>query len=493
MNITEITLALVVALALYVWTALSLSAVFRKAGERPWQAWVPVLNAVVFLRLAGLSGWLVLLAVVPILGTLAFFVVTIIALQRINSSFGLGTGMTVLGAILFPVWSSVVGWGSARWLAGSPADAPARRRVGAEVAPLTSDPARSAPPATPAGGAALGSVFGEHGPAGGPELPPHPSAPTIDGYPSVVPVPTGRRGAPLTSVGSGRETATLPPVPTFRSTMKEPPAAFAAGAAGDASGIPARGFLHGTAAPRNPADPHDESRSEAGAPGHRAPHAPDDFDDTEGSPTGGSRVQAGTPVPARPPAEPWAPAPSAALRAASFQPFLGSSELTYESSAEVSAVQGAPTSGSPRSARTSVSAQHRRPEIPDNDGLDESFDETIVAVRRRTVWTLVPSLGAPVPLTADVVVIGRRPHRAPDDGNAQLVAIPDETRTVSKTHARMELTEGGWTIVDLDSTNGVILIGEDGSEKDAAAGYPEPLTARFLLGDAEFTLRREGE
>ena len=140
-----------------------------------------------------------------------------------------------------------------------------------------------------------------------------------------------------------------------------------------------------------------------------------------------------------------------------------------------------------------MSAQHRRPEIPDNEALDESFDETIVAVRRRTVWTLVPTLGAPIPLTADVVIIGRRPHREPDYGDAQLVAIPDETRTVSKTHARMELTADGWTIVDLDSTNGVILIGEDGAEKDAPAGCPERLTPRFLLGDAEFGLRREGE
>ena len=114
-------------------------------------------------------------------------------------------------------------------------------------------------------------------------------------------------------------------------------------------------------------------------------------------------------------------------------------------------------------------------------------------MRRRSVWTLVPTLGAPIPLTADVVIIGRRPHREPDYGDAQLVAIQDETRTVSKTHARMELTSDGWTIVDLDSTNGVILIGEDGVEKDAAAGFPEKLTARFLLGDAEFGLRKEGE
>ena len=27
---------------LYVWTALALSAVFRKSGVEPWQAWVPI-------------------------------------------------------------------------------------------------------------------------------------------------------------------------------------------------------------------------------------------------------------------------------------------------------------------------------------------------------------------------------------------------------------------------------------------------------------------
>ncbi len=454
-----IAVSVVIAILLYVWVALALSAVFRKAGERPWQAWVPILNTVVVLRLGRLSGWLVLLAVVPIVGTVAFFVVTVIALQRINRSFGLGVGMTVLGALLFPVWASVIGWGSARWLVGAASSSPTRRRVGAESGWRAPEPPTPTPSATPATGAALGSVFGTHGPAGGPDVPEHPQAPTIGGYPSVVPVPVGRGGARL-PVDAPREATTPPPLPTFRSTMHETPSAFATAAG--------------------------ESRGVGGAP-HRASFASEDMDDTEGA-----RPQAQPPVPARPSTQPWAPAASVAS-AAAFQPFLGSSELTYESSAEVSAVQGAPTSGAPRSARASVSAQHRRPEIPDGEAVEESFEETIVAVRRRTVWTLVPTLGAPIPLTAEVVIIGRRPHREPDYGDAQLVAIQDETRTVSKTHARMELTEDGWTIVDLDSTNGVILIGDDGVEKDAAAGCPEKLTARFLLGDAEFGIRREGE
>ena len=464
MNVSElITTGAVVTVVLYVWIGLSLSAVFGKAGERPWQAWVPILNTIVLLRLGGLSPWLVLLAIVPGPGTIALYVATVVALHRINKAFGLGAGMTVLAAILFPVWASVVGWGSARWLGSAAAPDASRRRSGAEDGSLVPEPPASAAAVAPAAGSpTLPSVFGTHGPAGGPELPPRPSPPTIEGYPSVVPVPVGRGGVPLPAYDAPSEDPAAP-VPAFRSTMQGTPRGF--GRESAVSEPPSRTFLHS-----------------GGAPGPRPSFAPDDIDDTAGSST-----PAGPPVAARSSAEPWVP--GAATPAPAFQPFLGSTELTYESSAEVSAVQGAPTLGAPRSARTSVSAQHKRPEIPDEEG----FDETIVAVRRRTIWTLVPALGAPVPLTAEVVIIGRRPHREPDNVDAQLVAIPDETRTVSKTHARMELTPDGWTIVDLDSTNGVILISEDGAETDATPGRPEPLTARFLLGDAEFGLRREGE
>ena len=105
-----------VAIVLYVWIGASLSAVFRKAGEEGWQAWVPVLNAIVLLRLGGLSPWLLLLALVPILGAVALLGVFIVVFHRVNRAFGAGVGMTVLAVLLFPVWTSVLGWGPARWL-----------------------------------------------------------------------------------------------------------------------------------------------------------------------------------------------------------------------------------------------------------------------------------------------------------------------------------------------------------------------------------------
>lgn len=136
-----------------------------------------------------------------------------------------------------------------------------------------------------------------------------------------------------------------------------------------------------------------------------------------------------------------------------------------------------------------MSAQHNVRELPDSE---EAFDETIIASRRRTEWMLTPPLGAAIAVTADVLILGRRPTSDSQYPDAQLVPIADDTRTVSKTHARLERQDGGWTIVDLDSTNGVVLLGQNGTEVDATPGRPERVTERFLLGDAELTLAPSG-
>ena len=83
------TTSLLATFLVYAWTSLALALVFRKSGESGWKAWVPVLNIVVLLRLGGLSGWLVLLFIIPIAGWVAL----LIAVHRINVSFGYGGGM----------------------------------------------------------------------------------------------------------------------------------------------------------------------------------------------------------------------------------------------------------------------------------------------------------------------------------------------------------------------------------------------------------------
>ncbi len=160
MNATDATAAvfgtlisLLLFAGVYVWMALALSAVFRKSGVEPFKAWVPILNLVVLLQLAGLSPWLVVLAFVPFVN-IAFLVVFAIALYRVSVAFGFGAGMAVVGVLLFPVWASIVGWGSARWVGR---DASSRGPLGGGVRRASCRGARpSAAAALPRSRLALG-------------------------------------------------------------------------------------------------------------------------------------------------------------------------------------------------------------------------------------------------------------------------------------------------------------------------------------------------
>jgi len=70
------------------------------------------------------------------------------------------------------------------------------------------------------------------------------------------------------------------------------------------------------------------------------------------------------------------------------------------------------------------------------------------------------------------------------------VAISDETRTVSKTHARLQLRGDVWFVTDLDSTNGVLFATLMGTEVEAPPGEEIEAGERFFLGDAEVRLTR---
>src|SRR5690606_277268 len=161
-----------------------------------------------------------------------------------------------------------------------------------------------------------------------------------------------------------------------------------------------------------------------------------------------------------------------------------------EMSGEVSAVVGSPAAGMPLSARRSVSSQQRRAESPadderddldGHDGLDDAVDQTVIARRNRPAWQIIPASGAPIALTSDVAILGRQPTPDPTRPRAQLIALDDRTRTVSKTHARLALKADGWHLTDLHSTNGVLLPTVLGTEIEIEPGSTVPAGDRFLL------------
>jgi hypothetical protein len=443
---------------LYVWLALALQAVFRKAGVAAWRAWVPVVNSWTLFTLAGMRGWwavvllagsvlvsivqtvvvlllfagafaagmsgdtgtgalLVLLGIVILgvvyIGFVAFaLVLQIRMLNGVNRRFGLGVGLTVLGVFLFPVWASVVGWGSARWLVP-----------------------RAAPPAPPA--------------------PPVPApSPFALGVPA--------ESAP----------AAPPAPPTPGTFAPPPPPAFApAGSTGYAAPPPPAGYPAPSAPPAPPAPP----AVPAGYPA--APPAP--------------------PVPPLPPVPPAyaAPAPAyppAAEPVAAPEPAPAPAPEpvpTYEPPAPAAPDAWAPPAPAAAAAAAAPApAPIFTPAVPAPE--EEADERTVIAGRHQkpTAQLTLPD-GTTVALTGEFALLGRNPAPRADAPGAQLVPIADGTRTVSKTHALLTRTASGWAITDLESTNGVALVGDDGAETDMPT--TALLTARFFLGDAELGFRAE--
>lgn len=427
------------AVLIYVWTGFALSAVFRKMGDETWKAWVPLLNVGTVLRWGGFNPWLAALAVVPVVN-LGFLVILAISLNRINPGFGFGAGMTVLGTLILPLWASIAGFGPARWLgAQRPGGTPASG----------SRPAAPAPAAAPApggyGGAPIRPVsVAPLGAPGAAVFPPTPPAP-----PNRAPGAWGPQGAPAPSAGP-----TWGAPPSFPAT---PPAPASAPATPQ------------PAPPRPPA----------------APIAPPPT--TSGSDDGVIAFVPGLSAHRDAPPVVRQPEPSAPVSWST--PHQARSDVFPELTDEVSAVGGSPTAGEPRSALQSVSAQNAVG-FGEADDDDDDIERTVVARRRRSEWQLTPTGGEPIALRSEVIVLGRQPVADTGAADAQLVALEDPTRTVSKTHARLERVEGEWIVTDLFSTNGVIVADEDDNERELEAGGTGTVSVRFLLGDAEFRLGR---
>lgn len=423
----------------YIWTALALGGVARKAGHPAWAGWVPVYNVIVLFRIAGVTpkwfflgiggslaasllgylvplvGYLIMnglssyeayqaggvfLSILGVVLTLAFwagYVVAVVflyrAFHRINRNFGQGGGMTVL-AIFFPViWLSILAWGPAQWLGVVPAPA---RPEAAAIAPTTGlvvppPPAPPAPPA-PASPPARSAVVPP------PPPPPPPAAPTVAAIPGTPPPP--------------------PPLPAVPPVRSERPGLIT-----------------------------------------ESPWAPK-------SAAGAAPLPSVTPEPADD-AERWAAPESRPAR---------------------SARSAAPAPEEP-DERT-VAAPLRRPVVEDED--DDLDDRTTVAPRRSTpLWSLVLEDGTRLPLTGERVLLGRKPAAHPDYPGAQLLPVPDPTKTMSKNHALLERSGDAWTLVDLASTNGVATI-EAGVETVLDPGVAVPVPGEFALGRAKMAIQVEG-
>jgi len=117
---------------------------------------------------------------------------------------------------------------------------------------------------------------------------------------------------------------------------------------------------------------------------------------------------------------------------------------------------------------------------------DEDDDRTVV-VSRRPKWGLRLPGGEVVELIGDDVIVGRKPTAQPSTAAVQ---IPDPTRTLSKSHARMRRTGDSWSIEDLNSTNGVAVVDASGEVREIDPGAETEASERLVIGTLEVVLHR---
>lgn len=208
-------------------------------------------------------------------------------------------------------------------------------------------------------------------------------------------------------------------------------------------------------------------------------------------------------VPSQPqqaPAQQWA-APSQPQQAPE-QPW-GGTAAQEPAAQQWQAPAAAPPGASQGPPLQHVPAEHTSDAWDDGDVDEETravsgADQDLGDLEQTRVSVAAPRLPA-VTLRADdgtervvtgPVVIGRNP--AAGQGEVQFV-LKDETRSMSKTHLRLDGTGSDITVTDLGSTNGSAIVRADGSRESLVPNTPTvlPEGAALALGDRTLTVERD--
>ncbi|MCK2022890.1 FHA domain-containing protein [Microbacterium sp. kSW2-24] len=483
---------LLLGLGIYVWYAVALSRLFPRLGGEAWKGWVPILNEAEILARGGVAAWKVVFYLIPIVQIYGIYL-KVIATHRINQQFGRGAGSTVLAILLPPVWATILAAGAPPYPEGDrlaalqpgprrtpqpllepttgdtrdyalPAFAP-QRPASAHAGAAPSGGFIPAPRSTNAGSEASAPPAGNAGiPAEWQAFAPAPQAPASAPQP---PVP--QSSTPEPSVAAPSEAAPQPPAPAPQppapsfapptAPAPQPPVVSAPAAPPAAPPAPAAAPvpLAAPAAPAGPAEEFPLPPAFAPTPPVFTPPAPPAAPAATVPPVTETPAPGIRPVPliATPPVAPAAPTETSAAEAL----------LAHDAeSDDLLADDLAQTIIKPRQV-----------------AVDDDLEATVVVARKRGVRrSLVLDDGRSFALSGASVVIGRNPVGDPGE---QRLSITDATRTLSKTHARLVVTDDEWRLTDLHATNGVVVVAEDGTEVLLDPGESVVGTGRFILGE----------
>lgn len=92
---------------------------FEKAGQPGWAAIVPVYNLYVYTQVIKRPQWWLVLyfaSVIPVIGSIAVFIVYILDSIELSKVFGKSTGFAVGLILLAPVFQAILAFGDAKYI-----------------------------------------------------------------------------------------------------------------------------------------------------------------------------------------------------------------------------------------------------------------------------------------------------------------------------------------------------------------------------------------
>ena len=102
-------------LAIMIFVIVCMWKVFVKAGKPGWAAIVPIYNAWVLLEIGGEEGWKILLAFIPIVGSILVLIYTIKAYLEIARRFGKETWFGILMIFFAPIMFAILAFTDAKY------------------------------------------------------------------------------------------------------------------------------------------------------------------------------------------------------------------------------------------------------------------------------------------------------------------------------------------------------------------------------------------
>ena len=99
---------LIVLVVLFVYRTLLRCVIYKKAHKKAWAPFIPIYRNVVMLKICGMSPWWLLLLLVPVLGWIILFVISVASKFMLAESFGKGTGFAFGLWLLAPIFETIL-------------------------------------------------------------------------------------------------------------------------------------------------------------------------------------------------------------------------------------------------------------------------------------------------------------------------------------------------------------------------------------------------